>query len=60
MGGSAENWKWWYFVVAGILIAAYGGYEFYDMKIGKAIGTEILAVVLVVIGLFSRSAEKKS
>ena len=57
---SGDNWKWWYFVVAGVLIAAYGGYEIYSIKIGKGIGSIILGVLCIVIGLFSRKSETKS
>lgn len=56
---SADNWKWWYFVVAGVLIAAIGGYEIYDAKIGKAVGSFLLAALCVAIGLFSWKSESK-
>jgi hypothetical protein len=51
------EWKWWYFVLAGILIGAYGGYELYSGKISKGIGSEFLAVLCIAIGLFSRKGE---
>lgn len=51
-----ENWKWWYFVVAGILIGAYGVYEFDSGKISKAFGTGALAALCIVYGLFSRKS----
>ena len=54
----ADNWKWWYFVLAGILIGAYGAYEVYDARIGKAIGSFLLAALCIAIGLFSLRAEK--
>jgi hypothetical protein len=54
----ADNWKWWYFVVAGILIGAFGGYEVYDAKIGKAIGSFLLAALCIAIGLFSWRSER--
>ena len=54
-----DNWKWWYFVVAGLLIGAYGGYELYSGLIRKGVGSEILAVFCIVIGLFSRKSESK-
>ena len=57
---SGDNWKWWHFVVAGALIAAYGGYEIYSIKIGKGIGSIILGVLCIVIGFFSRKSEGKS
>lgn len=55
--GGGENWKWWYFVVAGVLIAAVGGYEIYDLKIGRANGSFLLAALCIAIGLFSRKSE---
>jgi len=54
-----DNWKWWYFVVAGVLIGAYGIYEFYTGLISKGIGSEVLAALCIAIGLFSRGAETK-
>jgi hypothetical protein len=54
-----DNWKWWYFVVAGVLIGAYGIYEFYTGLISKGIGSELLAVICITIGLFSRKSETK-
>jgi uncharacterized membrane protein YfcA len=54
-----NDWKWWYFVLAGILIAAYGGYEIWSGQIGKAVGSEILGVLCVAIGLFSWKSEAR-
>ena len=58
--GNADNWKWWYFVLAGVLIAAFGAYEIYEVKIGKAVGSFLLAALCIAIGLFSRASESKS
>jgi hypothetical protein len=55
----ADNWKWWYFVVAGVLIGAFGGYEIYDARVGKAIGSFLLGALCIAIGLFSWQAERK-
>jgi len=55
-----DNWKWWYFVVAGVLIGAYGGYEFYSGMIKKGVGSELLAALCIAIGLFSRKSETKA
>ena len=56
---NAENWKWWYFVVAGVLIGADGVYEIGNTGIGKGIGSFLLAALCIAIGLFSRQAETK-
>jgi hypothetical protein len=60
MASEAENWKWWYFVVAGVLIGAYGVYEFYTGLVSKGVGSELLAVFCVVIGIFSKKAEGRA
>ena len=52
-----DNWKWWYFVVAGVLIGAYGIYEFCSKQISKGLGSEVLAALCIAIGLFSRKSE---
>ena len=59
MASEADNWKWWYFVVAGVLIGAFGAYEIYDARVGKGIGSFLLAALCIAIGLFSRQAESK-
>jgi len=59
VAGEADNWKWWYFVVAGVLIGAYGVYEIFNTGIGKGIGSFLLAALCVAIGLFTRQAESK-
>ena len=59
MRSEADNWKWWYFAVAGILIIGFGNSEFYTLKISKGIGSVSLAAACVAIGLFSRAAEAR-
>jgi hypothetical protein len=54
-----EQWKWWYFVIAGILIAAYGGYEIWSGQIGKAFGSLILGILCIAIGIFSWKSESR-
>lgn len=51
---NADNWKWWHFVVAGLLIAAFGAYEFQAGKVGASIKSEILAALCLCVGVFSR------
>jgi hypothetical protein len=55
---NGKDWKWWHFVVAGILIGAYGGYQIYDGQISRAVGSFVLATLCVVFGLFSRKREE--
>ena len=56
---NGKNWKWWHFVVAGLLIGAYGAYELYSGKISKGLGSEVLAALCVFLGVFSRKSESK-
>jgi hypothetical protein len=58
--GNAENWKWWYFVVAGVLIAGIGAYYISEARVSKAIGSFVLAALCIAIGLFSKASEGKS
>ena len=55
---NGKDWKWWHFVVAGVLIGAFGGYQIYDGQISKAVGSLLLATICVVFGLFSRKREE--
>jgi hypothetical protein len=56
---NGKKWKWWNFVVAGLLLGTCGGFEFYSGQISKAIGSELLAAMGIAIGLFSRKSEAK-
>lgn len=58
------DWKWWYFVVVGILIAAFSVWQILSGepilrlggRRGGPVGGLILAVICIVVGLFSRPA----
>ncbi len=59
MNNDNDNWKWWYYVVAGILLGALGGYEFFTGEIIKGVGSELLAALCIAVGLFSRQPNPK-
>lgn len=56
MAAEEKQWKWWYFVVAGVLIAALGVWYIMDGRISKGIGSEVTAVLCIAIGLFTRKS----
>ncbi|TWU05647.1 hypothetical protein [Stieleria varia] len=49
-----KDWKWWYFVVAGFLIIAFGCYQVYELRIGKSIGSFLLGFLAIFVGFASR------
>jgi hypothetical protein len=59
MASNADNWKWWYFVLAGVLLIGAGAWEFHQGMYSKGVGTCITAVIAIVIGLFVKTAESK-
>ena len=59
MASNADNWKWWYFVLAGILMIGIAGWEFHQGQASKGVGTAITAVLAIVIGIFVKNAESK-
>lgn len=59
MASNTNNWKWWHFVVAGLLIAALGAWYISEGRISKGIGSELGAALCVAVGLFSRKSENQ-
>ena len=53
----SDNWKWWYFVLAGIGIGAYSVYQAYNSFSIRPLGELILAALCIGFGLVSRSRE---
>ena len=54
MSADNDTWKWWYYVIAGALILAYGLYQISDGRIGKGAGGLILGVLAIAVGFFSK------
>ena len=59
--GSGDNWKWWYFVLAGVCIAGYSIWQAYDQHRVKPLGELFLAALCIAIGIwdFKRKRTKK-
>ena len=66
-GEDGDGWKWWYYIVAGVLIAAFSAWQIIDgepiLRIGGRrggpIGGFILAALCIAIGLFSRPSSER-
>ena len=56
---SGENWKWWYFVLAGIGIGGYSIWQSYMAGSIRPLGSLFLALVCIVFGLATRGREAK-
>jgi len=54
---SAENMKWYYFILAGIGIAGYSIWQSYTTGAIKPLGSLFLAMVCIIVGLWSRKKE---
>lgn len=60
--GEGDSWKWWYYVVVGVLIAAFSVWQLFSGepilrlggRRGGPIGGFLLAALCIVVGLFSR------
>ena len=60
LGLTNDTWKWWYYVLAGILVTSFGGYQLLDGSIKKGIGSILLGLACLAVGLFSRNDEAGS
>jgi hypothetical protein len=56
---SGENWKWWYFVLAGIGIGGYSIWQSYTTGSIRPLGSLFLAGVCILVGFWSRKREAK-
>lgn len=58
-GGSENNWKWWYFVLAGICIGGYSIWQSYTSHSAKPLGELFLAVLCIAIGIWDFARKRK-
>ncbi len=66
VGGSRDTWKWWYYVVAGVLIGALSIYDLINggeiIRLGRGRGGPagglLLSALCVTVGIFSRPRKK--
>ena len=56
---AADKWKWWYYVLAGIMIGAYSIWQAYDKHSIKPLGELILAVFCILVGIWSFNSKRK-
>jgi|GEM_PF-5937257 len=48
------NWKWWHFVLAGLLIATWSIWRWWETGFIKHLGGLVLAALAILVGLGSR------
>jgi hypothetical protein len=46
----APNWKWWHFTLAGLLIAAWSIWRWWETKLIKHLGGLVLAALCILVG----------
>jgi len=59
-GGRGDNWKWWYYVLAGICIGGYSIWQAYDQHRARPLGELFLAVFCIAIGIWDFQRKRKS
>jgi len=59
VGGKADNWKWWYYVLAGICIGGYSIWQAYDRQSIKPLGELFLAAFAIAIGIWDFQRKRK-
>jgi hypothetical protein len=55
---SGENWKWWYFVLAGFGIGGYSIWQSYTTSSIRPLGSLFLAGICILVGFWSRGQAK--
>jgi hypothetical protein len=58
-GSEGRNWKWWYFVLAGICIGGYSIWQAYSEHQLKPLGSLFLAVLCIAIGIWDFFYQRK-
>jgi len=56
---NANNWKWWYFVLAGVLIGAYSIWQAYDKHSIKPLGELFFSAFCIFIGIWDFKAKRR-
>jgi hypothetical protein len=65
--GDGDTWKWWYYVVIGVLVGAFSIYQIIDGepiirfggRRGGPVGGLILAVLCILVGVWSRPSRSE-
>ena len=58
--GAGDRWKWWYFILAGLLIGGYAIWQFSNGAILKSLGDFAFAVLCVVIGVWDFNRKRRA
>ncbi len=59
-GGPGDNWKWWYYVLAGVCIGAYSIWQAYDSGSIKPLGSLFLSALCIAIGFWDFNRKRKA
>jgi hypothetical protein len=59
-GESADNWKWWYFVLAGLGIGGWSIWQAYDSGSIKPLGELFFAALCIMIGIWDFNRKRKA
>jgi hypothetical protein len=59
-GGPSDNWKWWYYVLAGLCIGGYSIWQAYNSQSIKPLGELFLAVFCIAIGIWDFNRKRKA
>jgi hypothetical protein len=58
-GGDSDNWKWWYYILAGVGFAGYDIWLAYDQQRLKPLGGLFLSFVLICIGIWDFNRKRQ-
>ena len=50
------NWKWWHYIVVGVLICAFSGWQIWNRQINRGVGGLLLAAICIGVGLVMRKS----
>lgn len=59
-GGPSDNWKWWYYVLAGVCIGGYSIWQACNGQGMKSAGDLFLAVLCIAIGIWDFNRKRRA
>jgi hypothetical protein len=59
-GGPSDNWKWWYYALAGLCIGGYSIWQAYNSQSIKPLGELFLAVFCIAVGVWDFNRKRKA
>ena len=54
------NWKWWHFILAGLLVGGWSVWQWWETGRIKNLGGLVLAALCILVGLGSRPKKTSS